>query len=175
MIFILKQIIEPILEKRKKMKTKSIMHVSFFTDNMEAILDFYNKLGFKVKMKIPYKMYKGRNRGYFSEMAEKHEEKIAFLYIEVAPNQFVEFFPKMEGQTPHRNKWNENVDYSHFAILVDDIFEAKEEILRAGIELDSDIRKGPTETYQFWIHDPDGNKIEIMQFTENSLQVLGTE
>ena len=156
------------------MEAKSIMHVSFFTDNMDKIRDFYeNKLGFKAKMIIRYKMYKGMNRGYFSEMAKTNPEDIAILYIEVAPNQFIEFFPKREGQLPHRKEWNENVDYSHYAILVDDIFAAKDELLKAGVELDTDIRKGPTETYQFWISDPDGNKLEIMQFTENSLQVKG--
>ncbi|MCM3600429.1 VOC family protein [Robertmurraya korlensis] len=45
--------------------------------------------------------------------------------------------------------------------------------MAAGITIDSDISKGPSETYQLWIQDPDGNKIEIMQYTENSLQVKG--
>jgi len=84
------------------MKFNSMMHVSFFTDQMEEIRDFYeNKLGCKA------------------------------------------------------------------------IFRTKEELMAAGIAIDSDILKGPSETYQLWIQDPDGNKIEIMQYTENSLQVKG--
>ena len=39
--------------------------------------------------------------------------------------------------------------------------------------IDTPITKGPSETYQMWLHDPDGNKFEIMQFTDKSIQVVG--
>lgn len=32
---------------------------------------------------------------------------------------------------------------------------------------------GQSETWQMWIHDPDGNKFEIMQYTDKSLQHHG--
>ena len=54
-----------------------------------------------------------------------------------------------------------------------DIYKARDEFLEKGIELDTDISKGPSETYQMWLHDPDGNKFEVMQYTENSIQVKG--
>ena len=43
----------------------------------------------------------------------------------------------------------------------------------AGIEPDTDISKGPSGTYQQWYHDPDGNKFEVMQYTEDSWQLRG--
>lgn len=155
------------------MKFNSIMHVSFFTDKMEEIRDFYeNKLGCKAKMIVRYGAYKGSKIAMFAAKAETNPDDIFIIYFEIAPGQFIEFFPKMEDQGPH-DSWNKNLGYSHFALLVDDIFKTKEELLAAGIAIDSDISKGPSETYQMWIHDPDGNKFEIMQYTENSLQVKG--
>ena len=60
-----------------------------------------------------------------------------------------------------------------FALMVDDIFEARKELIEAGIEIDIEPNKGQSETWQMWIHDPDGNKFEIMQYTDLSLQHQG--
>lgn len=155
------------------MQFKSIMHVSFFTDNMEGMRDFYeNKLGLKPKIETRAKVYKGLNRGKYSEIAEIDPERVIIVYIEIAPGQFIELFPKKEDQGPH-DEWNQNLGYSHFALLVDNIYNTRDELIANGVEIDSDISKGPSETYQMWIHDPDGNKFEIMQYTDKSLQVIG--
>lgn len=155
------------------MKFKSIMHVSFFTDQLDVMRDFYeNKLGLKAKMLVRYGVYKGSSNPVYGPLAETNPDDICLIYIEIAPGQFIELFPKMEGQGPHI-KVNENVGYSHFALLVDDIFETRKEFEIRGIPLDTQISKGPSETYQMWSHDPDGNAFEVMQYTEKSLQVRG--
>ena len=155
------------------MEFKSVMHVSFFTDQLDVMRDFYeNKLGLKAKIVTKAKLYKGLNRGYYSEVADIDPERVIIVYIEIAPGQFIELFPKNEGQGPH-DEWNQNLGYSHFALLVDDIYKTKEELIANGVELDTDISKGPSETYQMWVHDPDGNKFEIMQYTDKSFQVVG--
>ena len=44
------------------MEYKSIMHVAFFTDRMEEMLDFYvNKLGLKKKAVVKYGVYLNRD------------------------------------------------------------------------------------------------------------------
>ena len=156
------------------MEFKSIMHVSFYTDLFEEMLDFYcNKLGLKQKVVVKWKDYKGReDRPGLARLAETDPEGIFYTYIEIAPGQFVELFPASPDQLPH-TEWNKNVGYSHFSLLVDDIFETKKQLLEAGVELDTDATKGPSETWQMWAHDPDGNKFEIMQYTENSFLVKG--
>ena len=74
------------------MKFKSIMHVSFFTDQMDVMRDFYeNKLGLPVKIVTKAKSYLGLNRGYYSE---------------IAPGQFIELFPKNDGQGPHDSRFH---------------------------------------------------------------------
>lgn len=73
----------------------------------------------------------------------------------------IELFPAKPTQLPHR-EWNDSVDYSHFALLCDDIYAMREKLEARGLVFDTPIFKGPSETYQMWAHDPDGNKFEIM-------------
>ena len=156
------------------MEHLSLMHVSFFTDQMDVIRDFYvNKIGLKEKMIVRYKRYLGSNNELWAKKAETDPEGICILYFEIAPHQFIEFFPKAEGQEPHRET-NQDLGYSHFSFEVPNIYKARDELMEAGVSIDCDISKGKSETYQMWIHDPDGNNIEIMQFTENSEQLKGT-
>ncbi len=156
------------------MKFNAIMHVSFYTDHFDEMVDFYvNKLGLKQKVIVRWKDYLDHpERKAMYEMALKDPEGIFYTYIEIAPGQFLELFPASVNQKPHR-AWNEDVGYSHFALTVDDIFEASKELQNAGIAPDTEISKGPSGTYQQWFHDPDGNKFEMMQFTEDSYQVKG--
>lgn len=157
------------------MEHKGLMHVAFFTDQMDVIRDFYvNKIGLKEKMVVRYKRYINGRYDAWRKMAQIDPEGICIIYFEVVPYQFIEFFPKEDGQGEHPS-FNKNLGYSHFSIEVEDIFKAKEELIASGVEIDNDISKGKSETYQMWIHDPDGNKIEIMQFTENSEQLKGTK
>lgn len=156
------------------MEFKSIMHIAFYTDQMDEMIDFYvNKLGLKTKIITRASLYKGLNRGYYSEVAETDPDKIIIVYIEIAPGQFIELFPRMEGQEEH-DEWNQRVGYSHFALLVDDIQQTREEFIQRGITLDTEISIGPSQTYQMWAHDPDGNKFEIIQYTEKSFQLIGS-
>ena len=155
-------------------KFNAIMHVSFFTDQFEEMVDFYkNKLGAKEKVIVRWKDYKNSpNRPTYAKLAETDPEGIFYEYLELAEGQFIEIFPANPDQKPHR-KWNEDVGYSHFALTVDDIFAASEELQKNGVMPDTDISKGPSGTYQQWFSDPDGNKFELMQFTEESFQVVG--
>lgn len=152
---------------------KSIMHVTFFTNQMDVMRDFYeNILGAKPKIVTKAKAYKGMNRKPYSEIAETDPERIIIVYEEIAPGQFIELFPKATGQKEH-DKWNERLGYSHFALLVDDIYKVYDELTSRGLTMDTQISIGPSGTYQMWAHDPDGNKFEIMQYTDKSYQLIG--
>ena len=141
---------------------------------MDEMLDFYcNKLGLNQKVVVRYKSYKGMtSRPEKAKLAEENPEGIFNVYIEIADGQFIELFPMKPNQKPH-SKYNEYLGYSHFALLVDDIFETRERLAKVGIYPDSEPTKGPSETWQMWYHDPDGNKFEVMQYTEKSYQVVG--
>lgn len=120
-----------------------------------------------------YEAYKDQiNRGAWAARAKTDPTGIAYIFIELAPGQYLELFPKADGQLEHE-KLDTRLGYSHFALMVDDIYKAREELIAAGVEIDVEPNKGQSETWQMWIHDPDGNKFEIMQYTEKSLQYKG--
>lgn len=152
----------------------SLMHVSFYTNHWDEMMDFYlNKLGLKLKVLVHYSVYKDRNdRPEMQKIAKTDPNRIFNAYIEIAPGQFVELFPAMKNQKPHP-EWNEYEGYSHFALLCNDIFKCYDEMKMKGIQPRNKPSKGPSGTWQFWIHDPDFNWFEIMQYTEDSYQVKG--
>lgn len=155
------------------MEFKSVMHVSFYVDDFDKMVDFYvNKLGLKQKILTRYGVYKDSPKEQFRKLAEERPNDVFLTYIELAPGQFIELFPKSAIQKPHTD-WNEHVGYSHFALLVDDIHKTRDELVSKGVEIDVEPNIGPSKTWQMWIHDPEGNKFEIMQYTEGSLQVVG--
>lgn len=54
------------------MKFNNIMHVSFFTDQMDAMRDFYeNKLGLKAKMIVRYEAYKDKEGHPWAKVAKE--------------------------------------------------------------------------------------------------------
>lgn len=156
------------------MKFNEIMHLSFYTENMDEMRDFYeNKLGLKAKIIMRYEAYKNnKNRKDWAAKAEVDPTGIAYIFIELAPGQYLELFEKKDEQLEHELP-DTRLGYSHFALMVDDIFETRKELIRSGINIDIEPNKGQSETWQMWIHDPDGNKFEIMQYTEKSLQFKG--
>lgn len=141
---------------------------------MDAMRDFYeNKLGLKAKIITRAKAYKGnKSREKYAKIAEEDPNRILIIYIEIAPGAFIELFPATEGQKPHC-KWNDSIGYSHFALTVDDIHKTRDELVAKGVEIDVEPNIGNSHTWQMWIHDPDGNKFEIMQYTDESYQLVG--
>lgn len=153
----------------------SMMHIAFYTDRMDEMVDFYvNKLGGKIKSLTRFKVYAHReDRPRYQEIAKRDPERIFNLYIEIAPGQFIELFPKNPGQLADEREWQARLGYSHFALLTEDIFAAREALAQKGVLPFKEPSKGPSETWQMWYQDPDGNRFEIMQYTENSVQVKG--
>ena len=152
----------------------SLMHVAFYTDKIDEMIDFYtNKLGGTLKALTRYEIYADRDdRPAMQKVALENPKKIFNAYIELAPLQFIELFPSIKNQKEH-TEFNEHKGYSHFALTVDDIFNVRKKLEDNGVEFVTDISKVPSETYQMWSKDPDNNFFEIMQFTENSIQIKG--
>lgn len=90
----------------------------------------------------------------------------------MAPGQFIEIFPNSWPRKPNVDTKEYN-GYTHFSLLVENIEETKKMFEKNGVPIDSQISKGPSETYQMWSHDPDGNLLEVMEFTNKSWQVVG--
>ncbi|MCI8623205.1 MAG: VOC family protein [Provencibacterium sp.] len=90
-----------------------------------------------------------------------------FIYISVAPGQFIEIF---SGGTKEMEEGKDLIGHCHICYEVADIKAAYEELKAKGAPLDTEIKTGRSLCLQFWTHDPDGNKIELMQLPPESWQ-----
>jgi glyoxylase I family protein len=85
------------------------------------------------------------------------------LYLHVGGRNFVELFEgELVDPAPKQS-------FRHFCLEVDDIQEAVKTLRQRGIEV-SDPKLGADQSYQAWIADPDGNRIELHSYTPESWQ-----
>lgn len=157
-------------------------HLGFNCVDVEKTIEFYkNILGCKEKFRIPYAqlvdaMEKNGNftpdyeryKGY----AEQNIDWITYMEWPENPGYFIELFYGEDQKQKSKPNFTD-IGYTHFAVIVDNLEELRERIISRGGEayLDTGIDLGIDGTYQMWMHDPDGNKFEFMQYTENSLQL----
>lgn len=89
------------------------------------------------------------------------------VYLYIAPGQFIELFPN--GSKPGECS-REIIGLVHICLEVDDVKEAYALMQERGAPIDSDIILGNAKCRQFWLHDPDGNPIELMELPPESMQ-----
>ncbi len=130
-----------------------IGHVAFRISNLEKSLDFYcNKLGFREAFRL--------------EQEGKPSPWI--VYIQIAPGHFIELFPIAASETLAST--NPDLTYSHFCLLVDDLAATLRDLATHGLEVPGSPIQGLDHNWQYWIKDPDGNAIELMQIMPASPQ-----
>ncbi len=130
---------------------KGIAHLAFLTSDLEKSKNFYiNKLGFKEK----FTLYNTDGTPWI-------------VYIAINDDQFIELFPTkkivFERDKP--------LSYQHLCLEVDDIYKFVNLIEKKGVEIDQPIITGLDNNLQSWIHDPDENPIELMQYGKDALQL----
>lgn len=85
------------------------------------------------------------------------------VYLYLGERNFIELFQGDLGEPA------EGQSFRHICLEVDDI-EATVKMLRErGVEV-SPIKMGRDHSYQAWITDPDGNRIELHHYTPDSWQ-----
>ncbi len=138
---------------------RQLAHLNFVTNDLSRVIDFYvNKLGMKVKFTLDNKQ--GQPFGY---------------YFECGNSTFIEFF----DQTMAAEVWGGKVEelvignrYRHFCLEVTGLDEFCKTLKSKGVEV-SEITMGMDNARQAWIEDPDGNRIELMEYGASSLQLTG--
>jgi catechol 2,3-dioxygenase-like lactoylglutathione lyase family enzyme len=85
------------------------------------------------------------------------------LYLHLGGRNFVELFQGNLGERA------DGQSYRHICLEVDDIKATVAEMRERGIEV-SEIKMGKDHSYQAWITDPDGNRIELHHYTRESWQ-----
>ena len=85
------------------------------------------------------------------------------LYLHLGGRTFIELF---QGQLGERA---EAQSFRHICLEVDDIPSTVATLRERGVEV-SDPKLGGDQSWQAWITDPDGNRIELHGYTAESWQ-----
>ena len=149
------------------MEYSHLAHAAYRVSNMERSLDFYcNKLG----LKQAFTLYKEDGSPWLT-------------YLRVTKGQFIELF--YNDGSPIDNK---GMSHKHCCLIVPDIEKAAAELQEKGVT----VWYGPSDfnhpcegkfvkqiskcgVYPFFVVDPDGNEIEIQEFTDVCLQLKTDE
>lgn len=105
---------------------------------------------------------------------EKVKDVPWLVYLEWIEGYFIELFNELDAHLD--NPYNpENYGYTHFAYVVDDIHAYYQELLDKGAGEYIDIVPGPSIDRNFcmWLHDPEGNRIEVQQYGKFAMQKIG--
>lgn len=130
---------------------KGIGHTAIRTSDLENSLRFYTEtLGLEEAFRL---------------VGEDGKPFIVYLYA--GPRQFIELFPNGSEETVYSK---EKIGLVHLCFEVENVEAAYRELEAKGVALDSGIVDGKAKCRQFWIHDPDGTPIELMELPEASMQ-----
>jgi catechol 2,3-dioxygenase-like lactoylglutathione lyase family enzyme len=125
-----------------------LAHVCFNVGDLERSIAFYrDKLGLRPAF----------------EFTRATGEKFG-QYLHVGGRTFLELFQGGETEPA-----GERQSYRHLCLEVDDLAATARELRAAGVEV-SKVQTGSDRSLQAWLADPDGNRIELHQYTAESKQ-----
>ena len=168
------------------MGIKTISHIGFNCKNIEESIRFYcDIMGLKKKFTLTYdaladcvaleaKQAGKKEPFYVKAMRKRMAGVLWCVYLELAPGNFIELF-NMPNAKRKRIPGPKDLNYTHYSLEVDDLKSFRETVIAKGGKqyIDSEPILSVDNTWQMWMHDPDGNKFEIMEYTPDSLQVKG--
>ena len=126
----------------------ALAHVCYIVRDLEAALDFYvDKLG--LELAFDFINEEGKRFG---------------VYLKVGGRSFIELFTGALEASANRGS------YQHLCLEVDDLPAMVEALRAKGVDA-SDPFFGSDNSWQSWITDPDGNRIELHCYTETSKQL----
>ena len=136
---------------------RQLAHLCFHTGRIAQMVAFYQEmLGLQIKFTLTGD--DGETLGY---------------YFEFGQSTFIEIFDQAQaikqwgGQLSPLTAGNR---YQHFCLEVMDLEGYRAALEDKGVRV-SPITLGMDGSRQAWIADPDGNAIELMQYTPRSLQL----
>ncbi len=138
---------------------RQLAHLCFHTDRMAQMVVFYKEvLGLPIKFTLTGD--DGQTLGY---------------YFACGQSTFIEIF----DQARAIKQWGGQLDplaagnrYQHFCLEVIGLEDYRASLEARGIRV-SPVKVGMDGSRQAWISDPDGNAIELMEYTPRSLQLHG--
>lgn len=143
---------------------KGLHHSAIYTRNITESIRYYSEvLGLEEAFRL-----------------KREDGTLSTIYLIIAPGQYLEIFcERTVGKKRLRfSNWVQFMfqklfGYSgicHICFATEDIQRAYDTILASGGPVDSEIERGQSQCLKFWTHDPDGNRIEIMETPPESMQ-----
>ncbi|AZO20628.1 VOC family protein [Mesorhizobium sp. M1E.F.Ca.ET.045.02.1.1] len=130
-------------------KVRQLAHVCIFANDLEATRRFYRDV---LCMDTRFNFLR--------------DGKIFGFYLDCGGRSHVEVFEKSEASYSERNQIN------HFCLEVEDIDVAIAHIRSKGVEV-TPKKLACDDTWQAWVKDPNGVKIELFEYTAKSAQFTG--
>ena len=96
------------------------------------------------------------------------EGKVIGYYLQIDEGSFVEVFQSDKVSSSRGQA------ITHFCLEVDDIERAIEEIRGFGVDI-TDKEMGCDHSWQAWVTDPSGVRIELHEYTDKSCQIVGDD
>jgi lactoylglutathione lyase len=136
---------------------RQLAHLCFFTDHLPHMIGFYrDTLGLPVQFTL-----------------NADDGKLIGYYFACGNSSFIEIF----DQSAAVRQWGGKVQaltpgsqYRHLCFEVTGLDDFKRLLEDRGLQV-SEISLGMDHSRQAWIADPDGNPIELMEYTHQSLQL----
>jgi len=126
---------------------KGLAHVCFVAADLDRALAFYGgTLGFRVAFE--FRRDNGARYG---------------AYLKAGARTFIEIF---QGEVAGRAA---KQSFQHICLEVDDVAAAVADLRHRGVEV-TDPKLGLDQSWQAWLSDPDGNRIELHGYTPQSWQ-----
>lgn len=125
-----------------------LAHVCFIVSDLEKSMAFYQDV-LGLTPAFDFVNEEGKRYGYYLHLGER-------TFIELFSGQLAE---RAEGQP-----------FRHICLEVNDIQATAAAIRAKGVEV-TEIKTGKDHSYQAWITDPDGNRIELHHYTPESKQI----
>ncbi|PBB90906.1 lactoylglutathione lyase [Mesorhizobium sp. WSM3864] len=130
-------------------KVNQLAHVCIFAHDLEATRGFYRDvLGMDTRFNF------------------MRDGKIFGFYLDCGGRSHVEVFEKAEARYSEANQIN------HFCLEVEDMDAAITHIRSQEVEVTAK-KLACDGTWQAWIKDPNGVKIELFEYTDKSAQFIG--
>jgi lactoylglutathione lyase/glyoxylase I family protein len=139
------------IKEDKMIQVKQLAHVCIFADDIEETRAFYKQaLGLDTAFNF------------------LRDEKIFGFYLNTGGRAHIEVFEKEAASFDEFNQIN------HLCLEVDNIDAAIAHLRDMNIEVTAK-KLACDSTYQAWIKDPNGVKIELFEYTSDSAQFVGRD
>ena len=125
-------------------------HVALRVKDINKMLEFYcNGLGFSEAFRI-----------------NNDDGTLRIIYVHISDGQYLELC--LGGESKEQFDDQKSIGFRHINFTIEDLPKFKKEAEGRGVTFDSDILNTRDHNTNVWLFDPDGNKLEITQISNES-------